>query len=303
MLKNIKITKNLEDATVITHGGIFHADDVLSTVILSKVMDNVTVLRTFKVPANISDDVLVYDIGFGRFDHHQKGGNGTRKNGVPYAACGLLWKEFGHKIVGNTCNPDFVWSLIDKSLIQSVDASDNGTIPHVDYVTQDISFSSIISNFNPCWNSTEDSDEAFLRAVAIAYAVFENALTSAISKAQAREIIDEAIEASCDGIMVLKRFAPWQTFLFNSTNPKAEKILFVVFPSRRETYNWQCVAEKPGGFKYRKPVPDEWKGIEGPKLQKITGVATAIFCHPAGFIGGAETLEDAIALAKLAAKS
>ena len=91
MLKNIKITKNLEDATVITHGGIFHADDVLSTVILSKVMDNVTVLRTFKVPANISDDVLVYDIGFGRFDHHQKGGNGTRKNGVPYAACGLLW--------------------------------------------------------------------------------------------------------------------------------------------------------------------------------------------------------------------
>ena len=53
-------------------------------------------------------------------------------------------------------------------------------------------------------------------------------------------------------------------------------------------------------FGQRKPVPAEWKGLRDSELQTVTGVTTASFCHPAGFIGGAETLADALALAKLA---
>ena len=51
----IKTTKNIEQATVITHGGTFHSDEVLAIVILSKVLGDITVLRTFKVPENIDD--------------------------------------------------------------------------------------------------------------------------------------------------------------------------------------------------------------------------------------------------------
>lgn len=91
----ISITNNVNDATVITHAGVFHADDVFATVILSKVRENVVVARVQRVPDNLSADVVVYDIGGGKFDHHQRGGNGARPNGVPYASCGLLWKEFG----------------------------------------------------------------------------------------------------------------------------------------------------------------------------------------------------------------
>ena len=69
----------------------------------------------------------------------------------------------------------------------------------------------------------------------------------------------------------------------------------------RGGFNWQCVPEKLGSFVQKKPVPAEWKGLKGPDLQKVTGVATATFCHPAGFIGGAETMEDAIRLAEIAA--
>lgn len=299
----IKTTKNQEQATVVTHGGVFHADEVLATVILSKVLGDITVLRTFKVPENLSNDVIVYDIGFGKFDHHQKGGNGTRKNGVPYAAVGLIWKEYGHKLVEDT----LVWELIDRDLIQGVDATDNGApkpeSESTGPVVRNMSFSNAISGFNPTWDSNEDSDEAFAKAVEFAEIVFENTLKNATAKAKAQKIVEEAIEKSQEHIMVLDRFVPWQEVIFSSENAKASEVLFVVFPSNRGGYNWQCVPDVLGGFDQRKPVPSEWKGLSGEKLQKVTGITTATFCHPAGFLGSAETFKDAYALAKLAVEA
>ncbi len=304
----IKTTKNQEQATVVTHGGVFHADEVLATVILSKVLGDVTVLRTFKVPEGLSNKVIVYDIGFGRFDHHQKGGNGTRENGVPYAAVGLIWKEYGHKLVENTVNPELVWNLIDRDLIQGVDATDNGAMPKPETestgpVVRNMSFSNAISGFNPTWDSNEDSDEAFAKAVEFAEIVFENTLKNATAKAKAQEIVEEAIEKSQEHIMVLDRFVPWQEVIFSSENAKASEVLFVVFPSNRGGFNWQCVPDVLGGFGQRKPVPFEWKGLSGENLQKVTGITTATFCHAAGFLGSAETFEDAYALAKLAVEA
>ena len=103
--------------------------------------------------------------------------------------------------------------------------------------------------------------------------------------------------------MVLDQFVPWQEFIFASANKKAEEVQFVVFPSNRGGYNWQCVPDALGSFGQRKPVPTEWRGLRGKDLQELTGVQTASFCHPAGFIGGADTLEDALALAKLAVEA
>lgn len=299
----IKTTKNVEQATAITHGGTFHSDDVLATVILSKVLGDITVLRTFKVPENLDENVIIFDIGFGKFDHHQKGGNGARENGVPYAAVGLIWKKFGSKIVADTCNPDLVWNLIDRDLIQGVDATDNGVMPTADYPAQVMHFSKIISGFNPRWDYTEDSDDAFLKAVAFAEIVFDNTLANAISKAKAQKIVDEAIEKSEGHIMVLDQFVPWQEFIFSSENKKATEVQFVVFPSNRGGFNWQCVPDTLGGYGQRKSVPTEWKGLRMEELQSVTGVKTASFCHPAGFIGGADTLEDALTLAKIAVES
>lgn len=299
----VKTTKNTKHATVVTHGGIFHADEVLATVILSKVFKSITVLRTFKVPKDLPKNVVIYDIGFGRFDHHQKGGNGVRKNGVPYASAGLIWRVYGPRLLRNTHNLQLVWDLIDRNIIQGVDSVDNGTMTKTEHSVQTVknmSFSNIISTFNPTWNSDEDSDEAFIKAVEFAEVVFDNTLKKAIAKAKAQDIVEEAIENSKEHIMVLDQFAPWQEFIFSSENTKATDILFVVYPSNRGGYNWQCVPETPGGYGQRKKVPDEWKGCSGETLRQITGVETASFCHPAGFIGGAETFDDAYALAKIA---
>ena len=38
---NITLTTDVRNANAITHGGIFHADEVFGTIILSKVMDNI----------------------------------------------------------------------------------------------------------------------------------------------------------------------------------------------------------------------------------------------------------------------
>lgn len=299
-MKKIIITNEVKMANAITHGGTFHADEVVATVILSKVFGELTVCRTFKVPEEVSVGTIVYDIGFGKFDHHQKGGNGSRENGVPYAAVGLIWKEFGHKIVADTCNPELVWSLIDRDLIQGVDAADNGEIPKADYPAQAMSFSHVISGFNPKWDSEENADDAFIKAVAFAEIVFDNVLSDAISKAKAQKIVDEAIDNAEKNIMILEKFVPWQEFIFSSRNEKADDIQFVVFPSNRGGYNWQCVPDALNSFGQRKAVPTEWKGLRDSDLQKVTGIGTASFCHPAGFIGGAATLEDAFALAKIA---
>lgn len=292
--------------TLVTHAGVFHADEVLATVLLRKVFgSDINICRTYRVPEGLSEENIVYDIGFGKYDHHQKGGNGARENGVPYASVGLIWKDYGHKIVGETGtkNPDLVWSLIDRDLIQGVDACDNGKMPKADYPAQVMSFSQTISLFNPAWDSNSTADEAFIKAVEFASIVFDNVLTNAISKAKAFEIVDESISRSEGHIMVLDQFVPWQEFVLTSKNEQAEDIQFVVFPSVRGGYNWQCVPDELGSFGQRKPVPSEWKGLRGAELQEVTGVATASFCHPAGFIGGAETLQDAMAMAKLAVEA
>ena len=299
----MKITNIITEATAITHGGTFHSDEVLATVILEKVFGDITVCRTFKVPNELSDDIIVYDIGFGKYDHHQKGGNGSRENDVPYAAVGLIWRDFGHQLVADTCNPELVWKLVDRSLIQRVDATDNGKMPKADYPAHAMSFSQTISEFNPNWDSEISADDAFIKAVEFAKMVFDNTLAKAISKAKAQCIVDDAIAMAEEHIMVLDRFVPWQEFIFSSTNAKASDIQFVVFPSNRGGYNWQCVPDAIGNFCQRKAVPNEWKGLSGLDIQNVTGIATATFCHPAGFIGGAATLEDAIALAKLAVKA
>lgn len=290
-------TKFITEATAITHGGVFHADDVMTAVILSKVFGNITLLRTFKVPEDISDDIIVFDIGMGKYDHHQRGGNGARDNGVPYAACGLIWKAFGPQLLEGVENAELVWKLIDRDLIQGIDANDNGVMPKADYVAENTSFSRIISDFNPGWDSDVEPDEAFAEAVQLATMVFNQALKQAMSKAKAQTLVEEAITASENGLMVLERFVPWQEFVFNSQNPKAESVLFVVYPSNRGGFNWQCVPDRLNGFGQRKPIPSEWKGLREADLQLATGVATATFCHPTGFIGGAATKADAIAIA------
>ena len=67
-----------------THAGKFHADDVFASALLQIIRPDIRITRGFVVPDDF--DGIVYDIGFGMFDHHQEPRE-YRANGIPL--CGL----------------------------------------------------------------------------------------------------------------------------------------------------------------------------------------------------------------------
>ena len=298
---NIKLTKNIEEANCITHNGTFHCDEVFSTIMFSKLLPEVIVCRTSDLEKANSDQ-YIYDVGGGELDHHQFGGNGERDNGVKYSACGLVWKKFGKEIIKKYTEKDIdeIWKMIDKNLIQCIDAGDNGQIPDINVDYRLVQVASIISEFNPNWDEDIDPDVKFEEAVKLAETVFDNSMKSSISKMRAKSKVDMAINDSKDGIMTLEKFLPWKEFLLESDSSKAKLINFVIFPSNRGGYNIYTVPEKLGSFTSRKLFPKEWAGLKDKELQKVTTVETARFCHNKCFICAVDTKDDALKLAKIA---
>jgi uncharacterized UPF0160 family protein len=286
--------------SAITHAGVFHADEVLGTAILEKAFGEVRLARVNNLPGGLSDNVIVYDIGGGRFDHHQPDGNGIRENGVPYASAGLLWKEYGPSIVSSSTDSEWLMTYVDRVLIQGVDAADNGMVGFDTDPNKQLSFSRMIAGFNPEWDEEKDFDNAFLEAVAFARTVLANVVKRGSALLRSREIVSEAIERSEGGIMVLDEALPWQDAVAESNSPKAINLLFVVFPSSRGGYSWQGIPDEPNSYTQRLSVPKAWWGLSGKDLQDAAGVADATFCHRTGFAGSAESLEGALALVRRA---
>ncbi len=300
---NIEITKDINKANCITHSGTFHADEVFATAILSLVLDNIILYRANEIKQEISN-TIIYDVGLGKLDHHQVGGNGKRENGVSFASCGLVWNNYYTKVllkIGvDAKDIEYIKEQIDKNLIQFIDANDNGITPKVDTEYKYVNLANIISQFNPNWDENVDSDIKFLEAVNLSKTVLKNEICAEISKLKAKSKVEKAIENSKDRIMILDEFMPWKEFIIESNLKKAKDILFVVFPSNRGGYNVYAVPKEAGSFENRKNFPKNWAGLRDEKLQEVTKVKTAAFCHIACFICTAKTKDDAIKLAILA---
>lgn len=64
---NIKLTDNLDEANCITHSGRFHIDDVMATVFLSKIKNNIILCRVDSIKSDENlQNKIVYDIGLRR---------------------------------------------------------------------------------------------------------------------------------------------------------------------------------------------------------------------------------------------
>ena len=186
-----------------THAGKFHADDVFATALLQILRPDIKITRGFVVPDDF--DGIVYDIGFGMFDHHQEPRE-TRPNGIPYAAFGLLWRVLGPGLVGERQA-----RLIDENFIQPLDLNDN--------TGEQNSLCDAIGFFNPVWDSKEDQDACFFKAVAVAKQILENQIESANAVNRADEKVQQAYKNSRDGIVVLPCYLPWSVTPFSSSIP------------------------------------------------------------------------------------
>lgn len=305
----MRITKDINEANAVTHGGTFHSDDVFATVVLDAYFQatgrgELIVCRANDA-ANAPKDAVVYDIGWGKFDHHQRGGNGTHASGVPYAALGLLWKEYGMTLCKKSMNPSRMWWMVENELIQPIDSVDNGVMPRTEYVVQPCTLPGIISAFNPNWDDKIPVDDAFYDACQVAELIFTKIMERAYSKVAAYDYVYDRLRESnkTPGIMVLHTYVPWIDPILKPSPDMArlaESLRFVVYPANRGGYQWRAIPDKEGSFGLRKAAPESWWGLSDEALVKVCGVRTAKFCHANGFIGGATDCYGAIEMARKA---
>lgn len=272
-----------DQASAFTHSGKFHADDVFSTALLLYLNPEIQIMRGNKVPEDYEG--IVFDIGRGKYDHHQKDSR-IRDNGIPYAAFGLLWEELGAEILGEELAQKF-----DESFVQPLDQNDN--------TGEKNELASLIGNFNPSWDVSGGNEEAFFQAVSVAGMILENKFERYRGNERADKRVEEILEkhesavASREKtrdeakILILPEFVPCQKRLSET------EIAFVIFPSNRGGY---CIQpqKKEYSLNYKCSFPTEWLGAEGEELVKITGLKSAGFCHKGGFLMTVGTLQDAV---------
>lgn len=263
-----------------THGGKFHADDVFAAALLQIVRPDIRVTRGFEVPDRFGG--IVFDVGLGMFDHHQEPRE-TRANGVPYAAFGLLWRVLGPGLVGENQA-----RLIDENFIQPLDLNDN--------TGEQNSLCDAIGAFNPVWDSTEDADACFFRAVAVAKEILQHQIdaANAVSRADAR--VQAAWRASQDGIVVLPCYLPWKNGLYRTD------ALFVVYPSQRGGWSAQCVTDRKTK-KAKLPFPQSWAGQSAEVIAQKSGLTGISFCHASRFLITADSRDTALAACRLVLKN
>ncbi|NSG81526.1 MYG1 family protein [Blautia schinkii] len=272
-----------KDSSAFTHSGKFHADDVFSAALLLYLNPEITIIRGNKVPDDYKG--LVFDIGRGQYDHHQKDSR-VRENGVPYAAFGLLWEALGAEILGAELAEKF-----DESFVQPLDNNDN--------TGEKNELATLIGNFNLGWDSKGSNDQAFFQAVSVAGMILENKFERYRGNERADKRVEEVLEehqralktgdtpAENTNILVLPEFIPCQKRLSETS------IAFVIFPSNRGGY---CIQpqKKEYSMNYKCSFPSQWLGLEGEELIAATGLESAVFCHKGGFLMTCGTLEDSL---------
>lgn len=252
-----------------THAGQFHADDVFSAALLKIIYPDIKIIRGNEVPENF--DGIVFDIGFGEFDHHQKN-NEIRKNGIPYASFGKLWRKFGPELVSQRSVVK-----IDKCLCSLIDNSDN--------TGKFDTLATAIKSMNASWNDNSDNYSEFLSAVNVAKTLLLATIKRINNEELAENYLKTAVLNNNNGIVVLKKFVPWKTLI-------GTDIKFVIYPANRGGYNAQIVADinHPATWGF----PPEWYGLTKESLVEVSGIKELNFCHSSGFVLNASTLESAI---------
>ena len=272
-----------DKATFLTHKGTMHADEVFATAFLSFLFE-IKLARVNEITKEDKEkDIIIYDIGYGKFDHHQPDAR-VRDNGLKYASFGLLFDYYGKELLEQleVEDIDTVKKAIEQDFIIGIDAIDNGIFPTIDAPYKIKTTVDLIKLFNPSYKSNQDENEQFLKACSVAQTILEE------------------INKQNGHILVLDEYLPYEEVLLNT--PKAKEILFVIFPSNRGGYAINTVPMDVTNRIDRLSFPLEWAGKSGIELEKETGIIGSKFCHTNRFLVTAKDKETALSLAILAIK-
>ncbi|CAK7335810.1 unnamed protein product [Dovyalis caffra] len=318
-----------------THNGSFHCDEALGCfmILLTNKYSDAEIVRT-RDPQVLEglDAVLdvggVYDPSRDRYDHHQKGFGEVFGHGfsTKLSSAGLVYKHFGKEIIAkelqvNEGHPNVhrLFLAIYKSFMEAIDAIDNGinqydTDQPPRYVNS-THLSSRVGKLNLDWTDPDQSPKnengAFERAMALAGSEFLDSVRfHAKSWLPARSIVMECLAARFDvdrsgEIMFLETFCPWKLHLFEleeelKSDPLVKYVLYQ--DDRSKQWRVQAVAKSPDSFESRKPLPAQWRGLRDDDLSRESGIPGGVFVHMSGFIGGNQSFDGALAMARAALK-
>ncbi len=292
----------MEKIKVVVHDGHFHGDDVFSVATLSLALgveiSGLEIKRSRDAEIiNNAEYVLdvgnVLDVDKNKFDHHlpislMK----KRADGIPYSTVGLLWKKYGEKI----CDSKEVAERIDKRIIKSIDATDNGielskSISDI----KEIYLYDLVDSYSPICGEESTSENGFIQAVEFIRGYLLRIIKREKSTLKARKYFSSIYNSTDDKkIIVLDKNCPWEEF-----SDDYQDVYFVVSPASN---CWKAKGVKVSNtaFDIKKSYPKEWAGKTNEELQQISGISDAVFCHPSLFTAGAKSKDGAIAMAKKA---
>lgn len=295
---NLKITKNKDEANLITHDGKFHPDDVFSTVFMSKYIENPCLYRIGVGPVE-NTNAIVYDVGFGEFDHHGPDAKRRPNSNLKYCSFGLLWTEYGKDYLtkNNYEYVDELYSTIEEVLVKQIDGIDNGVFPEINAEYKILDLDKIIDMFNPTWEENPDTDINFANALNTAEIIFDNVIRTEYSKIKATQKVLSKIPTVKDNILILDEYLPYQHAIFTSEDPLAKEIKVIILPSNRGGYCIKPITISEESKELLINFPKEYRGLHDEELANLSGIKTAKFVHSSGFLASTKTLEDAILLA------
>lgn len=289
----MKLVTDVQEATCITHSGTMHADEVFATAFLNEYLEDIKVMRVPVLEEDkIATNTIVYDIGRGKYDHHQEDAQ-IRDNGIKYSSFGLLFKDFGKDYLQkkNIANIDDVYTSLDKDLIEAIDAIDNGVFPEITAPYKVKTISDVIKLFNPSYGSDQEENEQFIKAVDLATTIFLETLHGIVGKVQAKKIVLDKLKKSTSPVLELEEYLPYEETILK--NPEGNHLLFVLYPSNRGGYGIKTIKNSLEDKTDRLPFPEEWAGLEGEELEKATGIKGTYFCHMNRFLLTCDSKETA----------
>ena len=297
-------------AHLITHSGGFHADELLSTVILTCVFPDAKITRTrdrqWITPAN---DKIIYDVG-GQydadaqiFDHHQRP-NPVREDGQPFSSFGLIWAHYGRAYLTAMDVPaadiETIHTTFDTKFVLPIDLLDNGAMePSVAGPLSILTLPALLGSLKPVFDDTSPTadDDAFMAALPIARSFVVAQVRNLAAKARAQNIVLDAIaKAGPSPILELPMGMPYRSVLDLA---EAHHILFVVHP-RGDDWTLGGIKISNDTFEQRADLPAAWAGLTDAALEDVSGVKGAKFCHNARFIAVASSREAIMQMAAIA---
>ncbi|MDO6588935.1 MYG1 family protein [Loktanella sp. D2R18] len=295
---------------LITHSGGFHADELLSSVVLSRLFPDAQIVRSRdKQMLTPAANKIIYDVGGDYdpdrqiFDHHQRP-NPLREDDQPYSSFGLIWAHYGHAYLAtfNVPTDDIaeVHAAFDSKFVLPIDLLDNGAMePSVAGPLSILTLPSLLGSLKPVFDdpSPTADDDAFIAALPVAGAFVEATIRNLAAKARARALVTAAIEtAGTSPILELPMGMPYRSALDAAG---ADHMLFVVTP-RGGDWTLGGIKLSNDTFDQRADLPAAWAGLTDKALEDASGVPGAKFCHNGRFIAVASSRDAILAMAQIA---